>query len=254
MDILDGNSEYQYKEIDTLNKNRVNRENKEIKENIISEFETEDQKLLESLKKFRLELARERKVPAFVIFSDTTLYEMVTKRPKDLQEFSSIKGVGKQKLLDLGEKFLEIINDKVEEFSGVSPSKAEKFNEENNEVKKNSLLIERLNKNDFYKLENEKNFTPFYSRSKNSFWGSNFIFDTLCEDISAKREKNLEENKLLNAGFPVTHEELDHICEKFNQKWTAKELESYFQRSIITICTYLTKKIDINIGFRLSFE
>ena len=189
MDILDGNSEYQYKEIDTLNKNRVNRENKEIKENIISEFETEDQKLLESLKKFRLELARERKVPAFVIFSDTTLYEMVTKRPKDLQEFSSIKGVGKQKLLDLGEKFLEIINDKVEEFSGVSPSKAEKFNEENNEVKKNSLLIERLNKNDFYKLENEKNFTPFYSRSKNSFWGSNFIFDTLCEDISAKREK-----------------------------------------------------------------
>ena len=100
------------------------------------------------------------------------------------------------------------------------------------------MLIERLNKNDFYKLENEKNFTPFYSRSKNSFWGSNFIFDTLCEDISAKREKNLEENKLLNAGFPVTHEELDHICEKFNQKWTAKELENYFQRSIITICAH----------------
>ena len=49
---------------------------------------------------------------------------MVTKRPKDLQEFSSIKGVEKQKLLDLEREISEIINDKVEEFSGVSPSKS----------------------------------------------------------------------------------------------------------------------------------
>ena len=231
VDVLDGNCEYQYKEIITSNKNKESRVNK-----FENEFKAEDQYLLESLKKLRLELAKEREVPAFVIFSDATLYEMVNKRPNDLEEFSSIKGVGNQKLLDLGEKFLKIINNKITKLPEVNTSK-----EENNKVIKNPIFLDRLNKDNFYRLENEKDFTPLDTRRKKDF-------DTLKDNISVIRSKNFEENKLLNHGLPVTYEELNNIYDKFMQKWTAKELEKYFQRSIITICFHLTKKIDIDLN------
>ncbi len=239
LEVLNGNREYQFKEIKTSNNNKGK------KESIINkpenDFKAEDQYLLKILKNLRLELAKEREVPAFVIFSDATLYEMVNKRPKNLQEFSSIKGVGKQKLLDLGDKFLETINNQIKELPEVNSSKSEYIKEENNEVIKDSLLLDRLNKDDFYRFENEKSFTPFDTRRKKSF-------DTLKENISEKRKKNFKENKHLNSGLPVTHEELDNIYDKFNQKWTARELESYFQRSIVSICVYLTKKIHFDLN------
>ena len=62
------------------------------------------------MKRLRLELARSKNVPAFVIFSDATLYEMIANQPKNLGEFSQINGVGPQKLEDYGEKFLQVIN------------------------------------------------------------------------------------------------------------------------------------------------
>jgi ATP-dependent DNA helicase RecQ len=69
----------------------------------------EDAALLAALKKLRLILAKEREVPAFVIFSDRTLIDMVQRRPRDGAEFAEVNGVGAVKLKDFGEAFLGAI-------------------------------------------------------------------------------------------------------------------------------------------------
>jgi len=73
-----------------------------------------DANLLSSLKALRLSLATEQKVPAFLIFSDSTLIDMCIKMPQTEEEFLEVSGVGKQKLERYGTKFLEIITNKKE--------------------------------------------------------------------------------------------------------------------------------------------
>ena len=68
-----------------------------------------DQDLLAALKELRLDLARTRKVPAYVVFPDATLSEMARERPTTLEEMAGINGVGPRKLEDFGETFLEAI-------------------------------------------------------------------------------------------------------------------------------------------------
>ena len=71
--------------------------------------EAGDPALLAALKAVRLQLARERKVPAFVIFSDRTLLDMAAKAPRDLDAFAQVHGVGAAKLKDFGVVFLKAI-------------------------------------------------------------------------------------------------------------------------------------------------
>ncbi len=68
-----------------------------------------DPDLLAALKAVRLRLARERKVPAYVIFSDRTLIDMAALRPNDLDSFAQVNGVGAAKLKDFGTVFLAAI-------------------------------------------------------------------------------------------------------------------------------------------------
>ena len=67
-------------------------------------------KILTSLKELRLNIAREKSIPAFVIFTDASLIEMAKMKPKNLQEMIKINGVGPSKLKKYGNSFLEIIN------------------------------------------------------------------------------------------------------------------------------------------------
>lgn len=57
----------------------------------------------------RLVLARERQVPAYIIFHDRTLVAMVARRPKTISEFATIPGVGQAKLTDFADVFTELI-------------------------------------------------------------------------------------------------------------------------------------------------
>ena len=63
--------------------------------------------LLANLKKLRQELAKERGVPAYVVFSDATLREMCLSRPDNLEQMADINGVGPKKLEEYGLMFLE---------------------------------------------------------------------------------------------------------------------------------------------------
>lgn len=68
---------------------------------------TEDQsRLLDALKKLRLRLAKERSVPAYVIFSDRTLEDMAKRAPSNQSEFAAINGVGASKLRDFATMFI----------------------------------------------------------------------------------------------------------------------------------------------------
>ncbi|WP_040844897.1 DNA helicase RecQ [Thiorhodococcus drewsii] len=67
--------------------------------------------LWESLRSHRRELAREQNVPAYVIFNDATLRELLTYRPRDLDEMSCISGVGQAKLEHFGTGFLQVLAD-----------------------------------------------------------------------------------------------------------------------------------------------
>ena len=65
-----------------------------------------DEVLFARLRALRRQLADERGVPAYIIFSDVSLREMAREYPTNSTEFRRVPGVGEQKLKDFGETFL----------------------------------------------------------------------------------------------------------------------------------------------------
>jgi ATP-dependent DNA helicase RecQ len=61
------------------------------------------------LKQLRLDIAKERGVPAYLVFADRTLQEMARKAPRDLDSFAAINGVGATKLKEFGRTFIAAI-------------------------------------------------------------------------------------------------------------------------------------------------
>ena len=76
-----------------------------------ADLSSRDMDLLGQLKAKRLELARERGVPAYVIFPDKTLIDMAARRPTSLEEFAEVKGVGRSKLDQFGTLFIAVVRD-----------------------------------------------------------------------------------------------------------------------------------------------
>lgn len=70
-----------------------------------------DRGLFDQLKKVRLALASERKVPAYVILGDATLRELACVRPTGLSSLRLIRGIGEQRLHDYGQTFLSAIDE-----------------------------------------------------------------------------------------------------------------------------------------------
>jgi ATP-dependent DNA helicase RecQ len=70
-----------------------------------------DDPLWQALKAKRLELAREQGVPPYVIFHDSTLLEILNRRPGSLTEMGEISGVGQAKLARYGDEFLKVLED-----------------------------------------------------------------------------------------------------------------------------------------------
>ena len=65
----------------------------------------------EALRACRKELADQQGVPPYVIFHDTTLFDMLERRPQTLEELAEVNGVGAAKLEKYGELFLETLRD-----------------------------------------------------------------------------------------------------------------------------------------------
>jgi len=72
-----------------------------------------DNILWEALRDLRSELAKKQGVPAYVIFHDATLMEMVERQPQSLSQMANISGIGERKLESWGDEFLAVINEHI---------------------------------------------------------------------------------------------------------------------------------------------
>ena len=65
--------------------------------------------LYERLRAWRADTARERNVPAYVIFHDATLLEIASRKPGSLEELGAVSGIGDRKLDAYGPALLELL-------------------------------------------------------------------------------------------------------------------------------------------------
>ena len=73
------------------------------------ELSDSSRELFEKLRVLRKTLADDQQVPAFVVFSDAALYNMAENRPSSDADFLNVSGVGPQKLIKYGPKFINEI-------------------------------------------------------------------------------------------------------------------------------------------------
>lgn len=73
-------------------------------------------KLFDKLRELRLEIAREEGMPPYIIFSDKTLIDMAAKVPVSKSEMLAVSGVGENKYVKYGERFLGLIEKIIEDY------------------------------------------------------------------------------------------------------------------------------------------
>jgi len=64
-----------------------------------------------ALKAKRTDFAREQGVPPYVIFHDSTLLEILNRKPQTLDEMALISGIGQAKLAKYGDAFLQVVEE-----------------------------------------------------------------------------------------------------------------------------------------------
>lgn len=80
-----------------------------------------DPALFEMLKALRQQVAKEKKLPPFVIFLESSLEDMATQYPTSMEELEKISGVSKGKALRYGKQFIDLITQYVAENDVVKP-------------------------------------------------------------------------------------------------------------------------------------
>jgi ATP-dependent DNA helicase RecQ len=68
-----------------------------------------DRALFEKLRESRLLMAKEHRVPAYVVAPDRTLLELAARRPRSRAELSAIHGMGPARIDAYGDTFLEVL-------------------------------------------------------------------------------------------------------------------------------------------------
>jgi ATP-dependent DNA helicase RecQ len=82
--------------------------------------------LWKALQAKRLEIAKEQDVPAYVVFHDTTLAEIMERKPLTRVQMSQISGVGEHKLEHYADTFIAVIQDYInQQQQGITDTVAE---------------------------------------------------------------------------------------------------------------------------------
>jgi ATP-dependent DNA helicase RecQ len=68
-----------------------------------------DAELLQALKNWRREQAREQGVPPYVVFHDRTLMELAAQRPANRDDLAQVNGIGAAKLERYGAAVLAVL-------------------------------------------------------------------------------------------------------------------------------------------------
>lgn len=141
--------------IDNNKIDKNNMDNNKIDNNEIDKFYHDDQNndiLFEKLRKLRLKLARDKNIPPFMIFHDSTLKNMCNELPISKSEFLEISGVGKNKLENYGDLFINVIKEHIDESAGSQGNTSKSGIKEEYSFKK----IKSIN-SDNYGLKNQYN-------------------------------------------------------------------------------------------------
>lgn len=77
----------------------------------MAEIAEQDQPLWNALRQLRKQLSEVAGVPAYIVFNDSTLVDMIAIKPRDKSEMASVSGVGQHKLEQYGDEFLEVIRE-----------------------------------------------------------------------------------------------------------------------------------------------
>ena len=80
-----------------------------------------DEKLLDALKELRKIVSKEKNLPPFVIFLESSLEDMATMYPTSMTDLEKISGVSKGKALRYGKPFIDLIAEYVEENDIIKP-------------------------------------------------------------------------------------------------------------------------------------
>ncbi len=70
-------------------------------------------RIFEKLRELRLLIAKEEKVPPYIVFTDKTLVDMCVKKPTDKKEMLNVSGVGDAKYEKYGERFLACLKEQL---------------------------------------------------------------------------------------------------------------------------------------------
>ena len=73
------------------------------------ELSEQDEPLFQKLRALRLEIAREEKIPPYMVFSDKTLIHMCILKPENESEMLNVTGVGRHKYEKYGKRFIDAV-------------------------------------------------------------------------------------------------------------------------------------------------
>ena len=213
MKILSGEEVFLCKEIGDI-KFKANQ--KDITKKVQTENTQIDEILLNKLKFLRLNIANGKNVPAYIVFSDKSLIEMAEKKPTSESDFIKINGVGKAKLEEYFVSFSSVVKDHI----GFKSTDADKSSKDKTEEEKEF--------GDIFKIEDLE--TKTLVKTTEVLIKRLEKFNDI-EYINSLREKNLNEGRLINHGFPSIVEENDLIKKMYLSGKELYELSNYFGRT-----------------------
>lgn len=91
------------KELETKKKEKRSR----LPKSAVGELGEQDEPLFQKLRALRLEIAREEKIPPYMVFSDKTLIHMCILKPGNEEEMLNVTGVGRHKYEKYGKRFID---------------------------------------------------------------------------------------------------------------------------------------------------
>lgn len=196
------------------------------------EFDTD---LFEKLKELRSSIAKEKKLPPYIIFHDAALKEMAEYFPQNKNAFMEINGVGEKKYENYGEEFLQLIQayclekgieNYGENIEGIQDSNIENINEDKETDRYErtyayylkGLSIKEIAQERGYAEPTIMNHLKKLQNSGRVIEWSRFIDDPLKEEkiLSAIRKVGVERLKPIKEMLPeeISYEEIRLVIMK----------------------------------------
>ena len=93
-----------------LKKERLTVQKAEAKKKV-TYFDDYDVGIYDQLRSLRTQIASQKGIPPYIVFSDKTLKDLSNKQPQDKEQMLNVHGIGEVKFERYGEAFLEVLTD-----------------------------------------------------------------------------------------------------------------------------------------------